>query len=34
MLLAAVCDIVLMDCEKLATLNGPTPPEYHCGGSR
>ena len=33
MLLAAACDIVLIECEKLEALNGPVPPEYHCGGS-
>src|SRR4029079_1902939 len=34
MLLAAALDMVLMLFEKLETLNGPVPPEYHCGGSR
>lgn len=34
MLLAAACDIVLIECEKLAALNGPPLPVYHVGGSR
>ena len=33
MLLAAACDMVPIEFEKLDTLKGPVPPEYHCGGS-